>query len=122
MDHPCLYFVNSAGAAASDPVRSSQRSLGEPRTVGGREVEPKARFAQPPALVRRRRVGPGVVEHDANVESRRHRGVDRVQEAPELLGRWRGKKRRPGSYITTYDFTGPRLLGWTCGSEPARTD
>ena len=39
-----------------------------------------------PALDRRGLVGRGVVEHDVHVEVCRHRFVDQVEEAPELLG------------------------------------
>ena len=43
-------------------------------------------MADKPALDRRCLVGRGVVEHDVHVEMGRHRVVDQVQEAAELLG------------------------------------
>jgi len=48
-------------------------------------MEREARVAEEPALDRGRLVRRGVVEHQVDVEMRRHRGVDQVEEATELL-------------------------------------
>src|SRR5207244_558880 len=76
--------------ASFHPLR---RQLGEPAldeiqpgTVGRCEVEREARVANEPTLNRRRLVGRGVIEHDMHVEVSRHRAIDQVEEAAELLG------------------------------------
>jgi hypothetical protein len=49
-------------------------------------VQREARVAQQPALDRPGLVDRGVVEHDVNVEVRRHRALDQIEEATQLLG------------------------------------
>ena len=49
-------------------------------------MQGEARMAQQPALDRGSLAGRGVLEHDVDVEVGRHRALDQVEEAAEVLG------------------------------------